>query len=167
MTDRVLVLCPICLAIKINLLATGVHTCTSRCRYIHIGKRLNDCAIRRPVRTYTILKGFGTIYMYISQPGLKPRSCCLLPASHLLENMQRAEITGPNQPLKITESAIPGVPVSGYLIRTLYSGICHTDLHYIEDEVAMGGSKVWRHRDTLGRLLTYKIPSKHNIKYIC
>ena len=65
--------------------------------------------------------------------------------------MLRAVVTGPSQPLMVVSSPIPETPDTGYLIKTLHSGICHTDLHYIDDEVSLGNGKVWRHRDALGK----------------
>ena len=64
--------------------------------------------------------------------------------------MERAEITGPDAPLAIKQYPIPQAPPGGLLLKTEYSGICHTDLHLIRDEVSLGEGKFWRHRDVLG-----------------
>ena len=66
--------------------------------------------------------------------------------------MKRAATVGVNQPLAVTTSAIPSeAPPKGLLIKVLATGVCHTDLHFIQDEVPLGDGKFWRHRDVMGK----------------
>ena len=65
--------------------------------------------------------------------------------------MERAEITTPGGPLAIRQYPVPQAPPAGFLLKTLYAGICHTDVHLINDDVSLGEGKFWRHRDVLGR----------------
>ena len=66
--------------------------------------------------------------------------------------MERAEITGAGEPLAVKKYPMPSAPAKGLLLKTLYSGICHTDLHLIHDQVPLGDGKFWRHRDVLGKI---------------
>ena len=44
--------------------------------------------------------------------------------------MKRAETTGAGKPLKLTSGLpIPGAPTHGALVKTLYAGVCHSDVH--------------------------------------
>ena len=53
-----------------------------------------------------------------------------------------AETTKPNQPLKVTTRPIPEVPGEGVLLRTLYAGICRSDLHFIDDDTSLENGEV-------------------------
>ena len=33
----------------------------------------------------------------------------------------------------------------------LYGGVCHSDLYFIDDKVQLGGGKVFKHSDVLGK----------------
>ena len=70
--------------------------------------------------------------------------------------MQCAEIAEASCPLNITTRPIPPCPPSGLLVRTLYAGLCHSDVHLIDDELEVGGGKVARLRDVLGELPSKK-----------
>lgn len=39
----------------------------------------------------------------------------------------------------------------GVLIKTLYSGVCHSDVHFIDDEVDLGQDRVFKYSDVLGQ----------------
>ena len=47
--------------------------------------------------------------------------------------MERAEITDANKPLKVTKSPVPAPPPKGARLKTVYAGVCHSDIHIIED----------------------------------
>ena len=66
--------------------------------------------------------------------------------------MQCAEIVGAGKPLRVTSRPRPTVPDEGLLLRTLCAGVCHSDVHFIEDEQPIGGGQVFRHRDILGNV---------------
>ncbi len=65
--------------------------------------------------------------------------------------MQQAKIVGPGQPLKVVELPIPGPPVKGARLKTTYSGICHSDLHVIKDEMQFIYGVTIRNREVLKR----------------
>ena len=47
--------------------------------------------------------------------------------------MNRAEITNANEPLKVTSTSMPTTPPDGARLRTAYAGVCHSDIHLIQD----------------------------------
>ena len=65
--------------------------------------------------------------------------------------MQSAHVVGPGEPLELKSHPLPEVPDEGLLIKTLYAGICHSDIHFIDDEIPLGGDKVFRRRDIPGK----------------
>ena len=66
--------------------------------------------------------------------------------------MQRAEIVDAGKDLKIVELDIPQPPPNGARIRTAYAGVCHSDVHFLEDEVRLADGTVFRNRDVLKRI---------------
>ncbi len=64
--------------------------------------------------------------------------------------MQCAEIIEAFKPLRIASRPVPEVPDEGLLLKTLYAGICHSDLHLLDDELELGDGEIFRHRDVLG-----------------
>ena len=66
--------------------------------------------------------------------------------------MKKAAITAAGQPLSITTDPVPDTPLKGLLLKVLASGVCHTDLHLITDEISLGNGKVFRCRDQQGKL---------------
>ncbi|CAD5115640.1 unnamed protein product [Dimorphilus gyrociliatus] len=48
--------------------------------------------------------------------------------------LRRAIITREQEPLKIINEPLPKVPVEGAIVKIEYAGICHSDLHFIENE---------------------------------
>ena len=67
--------------------------------------------------------------------------------------MQCAQITGPGQPLEIGTKDLPEIPPDGLLLKTQYAGVCHSDIHFLDDELDIGGGQIFRHRDHLGEFL--------------
>jgi propanol-preferring alcohol dehydrogenase len=65
--------------------------------------------------------------------------------------MQCARIVDAFKPLEVTTLPIPELPDEGMLIKTLYAGICHSDIHFIDDEMDLGDGKVFKNRDLLGK----------------
>ena len=63
-----------------------------------------------------------------------------------------AEITGAGQALRVVSRPQPEVPQGGILVKTAYGGVCHSDLHFIQDQVDLGAGRVFRHRDILGNM---------------
>jgi len=66
--------------------------------------------------------------------------------------MQRAVIRGAGLPLEIvpvTAASLP-VPRLGAVIEIHCAGVCHSDIHFIDDETDMGGGTVSRIRDDIG-----------------
>ena len=66
--------------------------------------------------------------------------------------MQCARIKAAFEPLEMVSVSIPTCPDEGLLLKTLCCGVCHSDLHIIDDEVEVGNGNVFRHRDCLGEL---------------
>ena len=52
--------------------------------------------------------------------------------------MKRAELTGVNKPLEIVTCDIPTPPEDGCIVRTTYAGVCHSDIHLMEDKFGLG-----------------------------
>jgi len=65
--------------------------------------------------------------------------------------MQSAHIVEPGRPLELKSHPIPEVPDEGLLIKTLYAGVCHSDIHFIDDEIDIGNGNVFRRRDIPGK----------------
>ncbi len=61
--------------------------------------------------------------------------------------MQQARIVDAGQPLKVVDLPIPAAPAKGARLRTTYSGICHSDMHVIKDEVQFLFGVVMKHRE--------------------
>ena len=59
--------------------------------------------------------------------------------------MKRAEAIGPAQPLSLVTREIPAAPPGGCLLKTLYAGVCHSDLHMIKDvyDLGSGTTKIY------------------------
>ena len=66
--------------------------------------------------------------------------------------MLRAEIVDAGKDLKLVELDIPQPPPNGARIKTSYAGVCHSDVHYWEDEMVLGDGKVFRNRELLSTL---------------
>ena len=56
------------------------------------------------------------------------------------ETLRCAETVEPLQPLNVTSRPLPEVPDEGVLLRTLYAGICRSDVHFIDDETKAGNN---------------------------
>ena len=70
--------------------------------------------------------------------------------------MQCAEITEAGKALRITSRPRPSAPDEGVVLRSLCSGVCHSDLHLIDDQQDIGGGQVSRaHRQFLGGFRTF------------
>ena len=69
--------------------------------------------------------------------------------------MECAEITEAFKPLSIVSRPLPEVPDNGVLLKTIHAGVCHSDLHLIDDEIPLGDGKVFKVRDTLGKSLLF------------
>nr|XP_002119381.1 uncharacterized protein LOC100184065 [Ciona intestinalis] len=55
--------------------------------------------------------------------------------------MRKAQIVAPQTPLELCEDAIPTPPPKGAIIKTLYSGICHSDINQWFNEINQGDKK--------------------------
>ena len=78
--------------------------------------------------------------------------------------MQQARIVDAGQPLKVVDLPIPAAPAKGARLRTTYSGICHSDLHVIKDEVQFLFGVVMKHRELykkFGMLLPANVVRKY------
>uniref|UniRef100_H2ZC39 Enoyl reductase (ER) domain-containing protein n=1 Tax=Ciona savignyi TaxID=51511 RepID=H2ZC39_CIOSA len=53
--------------------------------------------------------------------------------------MKKAEIVEARKPLKLSEAAVPKAPKDGAVVKLLYSGICHSDIHQIDNGFDVGG----------------------------
>ena len=62
--------------------------------------------------------------------------------------MKRAELVGADQPLKVVTREVSAPPPGGCLVKTVYAGVCHSDLHMIRDASDLGGGRV-RHFSSL------------------
>ncbi|CAK8690263.1 unnamed protein product [Clavelina lepadiformis] len=56
--------------------------------------------------------------------------------------MKRAQIVKPYEPLVVDTVAIPEPPPKGVVVKTSYSGVCHTDLHQWDNEISEGSNLV-------------------------
>nr|XP_002122007.1 uncharacterized protein LOC100183208 [Ciona intestinalis] len=52
--------------------------------------------------------------------------------------MKKAEIVEAKKPLKISEAPVPKPPKDGAVVKLLYSGICHSDIHQIDNGFDVG-----------------------------
>lgn len=73
-----------------------------------------------------------------------------------------AKLVEVGKPFVFVKQAIPPVPKQGALIKVLYAGVCHSDVHFAQDEIHLGGGKVFRLRDSLGDKF-YNIVLGHEI----
>ena len=63
--------------------------------------------------------------------------------------MYRAEIVDVGKELKLVELDIPQPPPNGARIRTAFAGVCHSDLHFLQDKQSTSNGKVVCNRDLL------------------
>ncbi len=94
--------------------------------------------------------------------------------------MKRAEMTGVNKPLEIVTRDIPTPPEDGCIVRTTYAGVCHSDIHLLEDKFELGHgnammvSEVLKMRSIQNHYLVqcdnfklYYLQFKYDIVYLC
>jgi len=72
--------------------------------------------------------------------------------------MECAGISGAGKPLVVAKKPIPDTPDKGMVLKTAFAGICHTDIHFIDDELNFGNGKIVRHRDVLGDRFIGSVP---------
>ena len=65
--------------------------------------------------------------------------------------MRYARIDGAGKPLVLKTGPIPATPDQGLIVRTQYAGICHSDIHFIQDETPVGRGNTFRLRDIIGK----------------
>ena len=53
--------------------------------------------------------------------------------------------------MRVIEDALPKVPEDGALIRTVYAGICHSELQFMDDDFDLGDGEKFRYRDVFGK----------------
>ena len=63
--------------------------------------------------------------------------------------MHRAEIVDVDRDLKLVERNIPQPPPNGARIRTAFAGVCHSDLHFLDDKPSTSNGKEICNRDVL------------------
>ena len=56
--------------------------------------------------------------------------------------------------MKVIEDTLPKVPEDGALIRTVYAGICHSELQFMDDDFDLGDGEKFRYRDVFGKSCT-------------
>ena len=60
--------------------------------------------------------------------------------------MKKAETTGAGQPLRLVTTEVPKPPQGGALVKTTFTGICHSDIHINNDtsrkDVLKGAGKL-------------------------
>ena len=56
--------------------------------------------------------------------------------------MQRAEIVDAGKDLKLVTQEIPKPPPKGARIRTAFAGVCHSDLHFLDDTPTLSDGEV-------------------------
>ena len=67
--------------------------------------------------------------------------------------MRCAEIVSAGAALKFASYPVPQPPPDGVVIKTTYAGVCHSDLHLLDDVIDLGGGKTRRFSDMLGKCL--------------
>jgi S-(hydroxymethyl)glutathione dehydrogenase / alcohol dehydrogenase len=82
--------------------------------------------------------------------------------------MKAAVFHGPNQPLKIEEVEIDDPRDHEVLVKTAATGVCHSDLHFVEGLYPMAAPSVLGHEaagvvEKVGKAVTYLKPGDHVI----
>ena len=82
--------------------------------------------------------------------------------------MKAAVFQGPNQPLTIEEVEIDDPREHEVLVRTAATGVCHSDLHFVEGLYPFPGPAVLGHEaagvvEKVGKAVTYLKPGDHAI----
>jgi S-(hydroxymethyl)glutathione dehydrogenase / alcohol dehydrogenase len=82
--------------------------------------------------------------------------------------MKAAVFQGPNQPLTIEEVEIDDPREHEVLVRTAATGVCHSDLHFVEGLYPLPGPAVLGHEaagvvEKVGKAVTYLKPGDHVI----
>ncbi|HUA32572.1 MAG TPA: Zn-dependent alcohol dehydrogenase [Candidatus Binataceae bacterium] len=82
--------------------------------------------------------------------------------------IKAAVFHGPNQPLKIEQIDIDEPQDHEVLVKTAASGVCHSDLHFVEGLYPLPGAAVLGHEaagivEKVGKAVTYLKPGDHVI----
>ena len=82
--------------------------------------------------------------------------------------MKAAVFHGPNQPLSIEDIEIDKPRAREVLVRTVASGVCHSDLHFVEGKYPYPTPAVLGHEsagvvEAVGDQVTYVQPGDHVI----
>ncbi len=82
--------------------------------------------------------------------------------------MKAAVFQGPNQPLTIEEVQIDDPREHEVLVRTAATGVCHSDLHFVEGLYPLPGPAILGHEaagvvEKVGKAVTYLKPGDHVI----
>ncbi len=64
--------------------------------------------------------------------------------------MKKAIIVEPEKPLNIVDVPMEAIPLNGVRLQITHAGVCHSDLHLVEDKVDIGDGKVWRLSEAVG-----------------
>jgi S-(hydroxymethyl)glutathione dehydrogenase / alcohol dehydrogenase len=83
-------------------------------------------------------------------------------------HMKAAVFHGPNQPLAIEEVEIDDPREHEVLVRTAATGVCHSDLHFVEGLYPLPGPAILGHEaagivEKVGKAVTYLKPGDHVI----
>src|ERR1700756_5444537 len=82
--------------------------------------------------------------------------------------MKAAVLRGPHQPLTIEQVDIDDPQEHEVLVRTAASGVCHSDLHFVEGLYPLPGPAILGHEaagvvEKVGKAVTYLKPGDHVI----
>ena len=74
--------------------------------------------------------------------------------------MRCAEIVSAGAPLQLKSRPVPVAPPGGLVVKTSFSGVCHSDVHIADDIIDLGNGNTATYSQAFGRyIVQHRNPS--------
>ena len=112
--------------------------------YTILYQRRRRCINVIQIKCFCVLRGLTSKYICPLETSV------YLICYDFIFRMQVAELVGPREPLRLTTREIPETPSEGFLLKTEYAGVCHSDCHFIDEDTSLGNGEFFKYSDVLG-----------------